>query len=90
MSRSYRKPYYSWCSGSMRVDKDLYHRHHRAKIKQAFDSCEDLEELHTPIRYRETSDVYCMTRDGKQVYAKAPREHTADWWKELYIKIQRK
>ena len=90
MSRSYRKPYFSWCSGSMREDKNLYHRRHRAKIKEVLDNYEDVEEIHTPIRNRETSDVYSMARDGKQVYAKAPLELDNMWQKEQYIKIQRK
>lgn len=90
MSHSYRRPYNSWCSGSMRTDKKIYHRRHRARVKAALDSAKDLDELHTPIKNIETSDVWSMTRDGKQYYVEIPRDSDEDWYKEFYKKVKRK
>lgn len=87
MSRSYRKPYYSWGKGSMRFDKDLYHRRHRAKVRASFETYQDLEEIYVSTKYRETSDIYCMVRDGKQKYMKRPTEELL---KKTYKKIKRK
>ncbi len=74
----------------MRTDKKIYHRRHRARVKAALDSTKDLDELHTPIKNIETSDVWSMTRDGKQYYVEIPRDSDEDWYKEFYKRIKRK
>ena len=91
MSRSYRKPYSSWANTSgMHNDKKLYHHKHRAKARQAIKTTQDFDELHTPIKNIEVSDVWCMARDGEQYYVEIPRDCDEDWYKEFYKRIKRK
>lgn len=90
MSRSYRKPYFSWCSSSMQEDKKIYHGRHRAKIRAILDTFVEGEDFHTPVKNIETSDVYTMARDGKQTYMSKPKSSDADWLKKEYKRIKRK
>lgn len=91
MSRSYRKPYCSWANtAGMRNDKKMYHRKHRAKVREAIKTTQDLDELHTPIKNIETSNVWCMAHDGNQCYVEPPKEHDDEWYKNWYKKIKRK
>ena len=91
MSHSYRKPYSSWCNPSgMSNDKKMYHRKHRARVRQAIKTVQDFDELHTPIKNIEVSDVWTMARDGKQYYVEIPRDSDEDWYKEFYKRIKRK
>ncbi len=90
MSHSYRKAYSPWRSGSMREDKRIYHRRHRARVRTLINSAKDLDELHTPIKNIEVSDVWTMARDGKQYYVEIPRDCDDDWYKEFYKRVKRK
>ena len=91
MSHSYRKPYSSWCNASaMKEDKKIYHRRHRARVRTLINSVKDFDELHTPIKNIETSNVCTMARDGKQYYVEIPRDCDKDWYKEFYKKVKRK
>lgn len=90
MSHSYRKAYSPWCSGSMREDKRIYHRRHRARVRTLINSAKDLDELHTPVKNIEVSDVWTMARDGKQYYVEIPRDCDEEWYKEFYKRVKRK
>lgn len=90
MSRSYRKPYSPWCSGSMREDKKIYHGRHRARVKAVLDTAQDFDEVYTPVKNIETSNVCTMARDGKQYYVEIPRDCDNNWYKEFYKKVKRK
>ncbi len=90
MSHSYRKPYSAWvCYNSMRADKNIYHRRHRAKTREALNSRE-YEEIYVPVKNIEVSDVWSMARDGKQYYIAPPKDSDPEWYKKYYIKKKRK
>ena len=89
MSKSYRRPYASWGKKSS-LDKKLYVRKHRSIVRNIIKNNQDLEELYTPTRNIETSDLWSMSCDGKQQYVRKPLESDADWYKKWYRSIKRK
>lgn len=72
MSRSYRKPYATYCSnGSAAVDKKMARRGWRRAQNQTLDAAMkqnyDWDEVLLPARYEAAhNDVWCWGRDGKQ------------------------
>jgi len=75
MSKSYRKPYFTWSSvrDSAHEDKKLAARGVRRAQNHALRTCEDWDEFLIPHRLEcSWNNVYSWKRDGHQ------REYTAD------------
>lgn len=81
MSRYYRKPYTNL--GSIREDKKIYHQRYRAKVKSAIDNNQDIDELYTPVKNIETSDIWSTNRDGKQRYVEKPKDSNDKYYREI-------
>ena len=91
MSHSYRKPYSHWCGGSSnKADKRLAHRAHRARTRQGLSNYKDYDEIYTPTKNIETSDIYCFNSDGGAYYIIKPNESDEKWLHDWYEKSKRK
>ncbi len=70
MARSYRKsPFCGMTTAeSEKKDKQAAHRRERARVRTAFKSAADLDELVLP-HFREVSNIWSFAKDGKQRFS---------------------